>query len=149
MKLDFEFLAGEMQIAYLRKAENGQLITNSAEAAKILRPYFAPYMEHREAFFALFMNRNNNVISCARISEGGQSGTIADPKIIFQNALLCNAASIILAHNHPSGNTEPSRADRDLTKKMKEAGNVLDIAVLDHIILTQGGYFSFGDEGLI
>jgi DNA repair protein RadC len=83
------------------------------------------------------------------ISKGGQAGTIADPKIIFKSALINNAAFIILAHNHPSGNLKPSQADIDLTKKIKSAGIMLDLLILDHLIFADRAYFSFADEGLL
>jgi DNA repair protein RadC len=83
------------------------------------------------------------------ISKGGQSGTIADPKIIFKTALEQNAAYIILAHNHPSGNLKPSTEDVRLTKKLVEGGKMMDLLVVDHLIITDKGYYSFADEGLI
>lgn len=141
--------AGEVQIAYLRKAEKGIKIGGSKDAETVLRPYFTEYMEHREAMFCLFLNRNNCVIACGRISEGGQSGTIADPKIIFQQALKVNAGALIVAHNHPSGNLQPSEADRHITNKLKQAGELLDLPLLDHVILTEDDFYSLADNGLI
>jgi DNA repair protein RadC len=83
------------------------------------------------------------------VSSGGVTGAVADPKLIFTAALRVNAVSIILSHNHPSGSLKPSRADEELTQKIKGAGNFLDIKVLDHVILTSESYFSFADEGLL
>ena len=83
------------------------------------------------------------------VSKGGQAGTIADPKIIFNIALENHAASVILTHNHPSGNLKPSQADLELTRKLKSAGQFLDIPVLDHLIITDHGFLSFADEGLL
>ncbi|MCB4800382.1 JAB domain-containing protein, partial [Neotamlana laminarinivorans] len=80
------------------------------------------------------------------LSKGGVSGTVVDAKLVFSVALKCNASSIVIAHNHPSGNLKPSEADLRLTKKLKEAGNYLDVKVLDHIILSREGYYSFADE---
>ena len=102
-----------------------------------------------EEFWILQLNRANHVIGRSQISRGGITGTVADVRIIFRNALEKGACSIILAHNHPSGNLRPSRADEDLTRKMSEAGKLIDIPVLDHLILTDHGYFSFADEGLL
>ena len=102
-----------------------------------------------EEFSVLVLNRANRVLGYARISQGGLSGTVADPKVIFQIALKSNSCSIIIAHNHPSGNTQPSEADIQLTRKLKDAGAVLDLPVLDHLILTSEGYYSFADEGLL
>lgn len=103
-----------------------------------------------ELFFAIFMNRANRVLGKVRISEGGISGTVADPKKIFKMALDYKASSMILSHNHPSGNCQPSEADIQLTRKLKEAGQLLDLPVLDHIIYgDKDTYYSFADEGLI
>jgi DNA repair protein RadC len=101
-----------------------------------------------EEFWILLLNRANRVISKNLISKGGQSGTIADPKIIFNTALENHAASLILTHNHPSGNLKPSQADVDLTNKLRIAGDLLDLPILDHLIITDQGFFSFADEGL-
>jgi DNA repair protein RadC len=89
------------------------------------------------------------VLGYCQISSGGLSGTVADVRIIMQAALKSNACSIILSHNHPSGNLIPSEADKDLTKKIREAGKFLDIPALDHLIITSETYFSFADEGLM
>lgn len=106
-----------------------------------------------ESFVIVCLNRANKPIGFYKISLGGVSGTVAHPKVIFQTALLCNASGIIVAHNHPSGNLTASQSDIALTKKLKEAGKVLEIQVLDHLIITGGGetnkYFSFADEGLL
>jgi DNA repair protein RadC len=84
------------------------------------------------------------------VSQGGLAGTVVDPKVVFAAALKARASSLILAHNHPSGNLKPSQADTDLTNKIKQGGELLDIAILDHLILSpEGGYFSFADEGLM
>ena len=83
------------------------------------------------------------------MSEGGITGTVADPRIILKKALEENAVSLILCHNHPSGNLKPSRADEDLTVKIKEAARYLDIKVMDHVIVSEEGYFSFADEGMM
>jgi len=100
-----------------------------------------------EAFFILLLNRANKVIRQVQISEGGLSGTVADPKKIFKIALEHNASSVVLCHNHPSGNIQPSDADLSLTRKLKSAGEMLDLPVVDHIILGEEKYYSFADEG--
>ncbi len=103
---------------------------------------------NHEEFWIILLNRANKVISKERISAGGVSGTVVDAKIIFRKTLeVAPASSIILCHNHPSGNTRPSQADIDITKKLKKAGETLDILVLDHLIITENGYYSFADEG--
>lgn len=122
-------------------------IAGSKEAVSIFQPLLGDLMH--EEFWTLFLNRANRVITKDKISAGGMSGTVADPRMIFKAALDHKSASIILCHNHPSGNTQPSSADIQLTKNMVEAGKVLEINVLDHIIVTQNGFFSFADEGLI
>jgi DNA repair protein RadC len=109
----------------------------------MLRDY--PY----EVFAVVFLNRANAVIHFEIISEGGITGTVADPRIILKKAIQEDAISIILCHNHPSGSLKPSRNDVDLTMKIKEAARYLDINVVDHIIVSQEGYTSFADEGLI
>lgn len=102
-----------------------------------------------EEFWMLLLNRANKILKKVCISEGGVSGTIADPKKIFKIALENNAVSIILCHNHPSGNIEPSSADIKLTKKLKEAGTNLEMPILDHIIIGDEKYYSFADEGIM
>ena len=122
-------------------------ISGSSDIYSLMRRYFED-LNHEE-FWIVLLNRANKVISKHLISKGGQAGTIADPKIIFQTALENHAASIILSHNHPSGNLKPSQADISLTQKLVSAGNMLDISVLDHLIFTNSAYYSFADEGMI
>ena len=102
-----------------------------------------------EEFKVMLLNRANRVLGVCSVSKGGVSGTVADPKVIFALALKGVASGIIVAHNHPSGNLRPSQADITLTKKLKEAGKLLDIALLDHLILSSDGYLSMSDEGLV
>lgn len=120
-------------------------VTSSRVAFDVLRPHLMD-LPHEE-FWVLLLNRANQVIRPLQISAGGVSGTVADPKLIFKAAVEHLASAMILAHNHPSGNLSPSPADRDLTKKIKEAGRLLDIPVLDHLIVADKGYYSFADEG--
>ena len=101
-----------------------------------------------EEFWILLLNRANRVIGKACVSTGGVSGTVVDAKVLFQYAVKALASSVILFHNHPSGNFQPSQADISLTKKLQDAGKALDIAVLDHLIVSESGYYSFADEGL-
>jgi DNA repair protein RadC len=102
-----------------------------------------------EVFAVLFLNKANKINHFEIISRGGITGTVADPRVILKKALETNATSVVLCHNHPSGNLKPSRADEDLTGKIKEAAKYFDIAVMDHIIVSEEGYFSFADEGII
>ncbi len=106
-------------------------------------------IEMIEQFKIMLLNRANKILGIFTVSTGGVAGTVADPKVIFATALKGNASSIILAHNHPSGNLKPSEADRQLTNKLSQAGKLLDISVLDHLIITAEEYLSFADEGLI
>lgn len=106
-------------------------------------------LELQEEFKAILLNRANKVLGIVPISSGGVSGTVADPKLIFLAAIKGVASSIIVAHNHPSGNLTPSVQDDQLTKRLKEAGKLLEIQVLDHIIYTTEGYYSYADNGLM
>ncbi len=142
----------EIQITYknkIRLSERAR-ITCSEDAYKILKDNWnQDTLELREEFKILLLNRANKVLGIVNISTGGISGTIADPKLIFSAALKANSCSILLAHNHPSGNLKPSEADISLTNKLKNGGNLLEIAVLDHLIITEDGYYSFADQGMI
>jgi DNA repair protein RadC len=102
-----------------------------------------------EEFWILILNRANKIMRAIPISEGGVSGTIADPKKIFKLAIDNRASAIVLCHNHPSGNIRPSDADIKLTRKLKEAGNLLDLPIIDHLIIGDEKYFSFADEGML
>lgn len=102
-----------------------------------------------EEFWVLYLNRANKINHYEPISRGGITGTVADPKVILKNALAHGATNLILCHNHPSGNLKPSRADEELTQKIKIAAQYFDIKVLDHIIVSDEGYYSFADEGLL
>lgn len=120
-------------------------ITSSKQAHDILQEYLAD--SNYEQFCILLLNRANHLIRTIIISDGGISGTVADPKKIFKLALENNASSIILGHNHPSGQVNPSEADIALTRKLCHAGTLLDLPVLDHIIVGEENYYSFKDEG--
>ncbi len=122
-------------------------ITTSKDAFDVFQPLLGDL--HHEEFWILFLNRANMIIGKQQISFGGMAGTVADPKIIFKAALDSKASSIILCHNHPSGNVKPSEADIRLTKNLVEAGKVLEISVLDHLIVTQNSFYSFADEGMM
>ena len=110
---------------------------------------FLPYIEdmRQEHFLVLYLNQSNHALKVECISNGGTTNVIADPKLIFKNALGLNATAIILGHNHPSGNPRPSEDDRQLTKKLVAAGKLLDIAVMDHVIIGNERYYSFRDHG--
>jgi DNA repair protein RadC len=123
------------------------LIKSSQDIARFLQLKFQDY--RHEVFAVLFLNRANKINHFEIVSEGGITGTVADPRIILRKALEQDAVNIILCHNHPSGSLKPSRADEQLTVKIKEAARFLDIVVLDHLIVSEDGYYSFADEGMI
>lgn len=124
-----------------------QAIRSSQEMAGMLRSQFKD-LPH-EIFAVVYMNQANRVLLTEIISEGGITGTVADPRLILKRALEKQSTSVVLCHNHPSGNRMPSEADKTMTQKIKQAAAYLDIRVLDHIIVSDDGYFSFADEGLL
>lgn len=146
------FKVAEVQLSYRPKykASERPTITRSLDAYEILK---ASWSEDKlcfiEEFKVMLLNRVNRVLGIYHVSSGGIAGTIADPKLIFMAALKGSASSIILSHNHPSGNLKPSQVDLQLTKKIVEGGKLLDISVVDHLIITNEGYLSFADEGLL
>ncbi|KIC89504.1 DNA repair protein RadC [Flavihumibacter sp. ZG627] len=123
------------------------IITSSRDVALYLQQLFQDY--RHEVFVVLFLNRANKIRHSEIISSGGITGTVADPRIIMKKAIEQEAVALILSHNHPSGNLKPSKADEELTYKIREAAKLLDIKVMDHIIVSTEGYFSFADEGLL
>lgn len=123
------------------------VISSSSDIAAFLQIRLKDY--RHEVFAVIFLNKANKVNHFEIISEGGITGTVADPRIILRRALEQDAVSVILCHNHPSGSLKPSRADEQLTVKIREAARYFDIAVLDHIIVSDSGYFSFADEGIL
>ncbi|GAA3954739.1 DNA repair protein RadC [Pedobacter ginsengiterrae] len=122
-------------------------VTASSDVYKYLRNTFV-HLNHEE-FWILLLNRSNRIIGKYLISKGGQAGTVADPKIIFKIGLENNAAYIVMAHNHPSGNLKPSESDDLLTRDAAASGQMLSLPVVDHIIFTDNGYYSYKDEGLL
>jgi len=122
-------------------------ITSSQDAYQALLPKLQDLST--EEFWILLLNRQNEIIELKQVSQGGVAGTVVDPKVIFKIALQALASGIILSHNHPSGNLKPSKADLDITKKLKTAGQSLEINVLDHLIISEQGYYSFADEGIM
>lgn len=121
-------------------------ITSSKLVFEIMQPIIGE-LSHEE-FWVLFLNNSNKVISKSQLSKGGITGTIVDVRLVFKLALESGATGLILCHNHPSGNLKPSDADKEITKKLKRAGESLDVKVLDHLIITETKYYSFVDEGI-
>jgi DNA repair protein RadC len=144
-------IAAALELGRRRKETSGnktkKKVTSSRDAYDHIYPYLAD--QHQELFYIMLLNRANVILSYHKISEGGMTGTVVDPKIIFRKVLEEGALSLILVHNHPSGNNQPSQADIDLTNKIKDAAKFLDVSLLDHLIFTNNSYFSFADEGLL
>ena len=142
----------EIELVYRSKIKAAErpAVKTSREAYQLLiREWDLDKIELLEQFKVLFLNQSNRVLGLLNVSSGGMTSTVADPRLIFSAALKAAACSLILSHSHPSGNLKPSKNDEDLTRKMRESGKFLDIALLDHLILTRSGYFSFADEGLL
>jgi DNA repair protein RadC len=142
----------EVQLTYSPKFKSSSLpqITEASEAYKILIDFWdKSTINLIEQFYALLLSRNNKLLGIFEVSKGGMTGTVVDPRLIFIAALKGCATSIILAHNHPSGNLKPSQADIGITRRLVEAGELLEITVVDHLIVTVDGYLSFAEEGLL
>jgi DNA repair protein RadC len=124
-------------------------VRQSNDAVQVLRCVFPVQIEYREAMIALFLNRSNVTVGFTTLSIGGMASTVCDIRLLFQTAILCHCTGFILCHNHPSGNLKPSKADISLTTRVIQAGELLDITLLDHIILSNASHYSFADNGLI
>jgi DNA repair protein RadC len=135
---------GRRTVEYVNRPEK---IKSSQNVAEIMRPFIG-HLQHEE-FWLICLNRANTVLGRYKISQGGLSGTVIDTRIILKKSLDCLASSIIVSHNHPSGNTQPSDADIKITEKLKKACDTLEINLLDHVIVTAETHFSLADEGLI
>ncbi len=131
----------------LSESKEKQKITNSKDAFDFVQPYVEDLSY--EEFWVLYLNRSNRVIDQKKISQGGVSGTVIDVRIILKHAIEKLASSLIISHNHPSGNLQPSESDIQITKKIKDAAKFHDLQVLDHIIISDQNYFSFADEGIL
>ena len=142
----------EVELIYKSKVKASErpVIRSSNDTYNVLRQIWDQNkIELFEEFKVLLLNRGNKVIGVYDVSKGGITGTVADPRLILATAIKALAVSIILSHNHPSGNLKPSRADEELTTKIKEAAKYFDIRVVDHIIVSENGYYSFADEGIL
>lgn len=139
----------EIKISYSHKVKPSELpnIKSSIDAYELLKESWdMGTIEFLETFKCIYLNKANRVLGIVDISTGGLAGALADPACIFSGAILANAHSIILSHNHPSGNLKPSEADRKLTQRIKDGGILLGIAVLDHLILTSESYYSMANN---
>jgi DNA repair protein RadC len=142
--------ANEITVKYKPIKRTKQIINTSNDAYNILMQFFSEdTIQLQEQFVVLYLNKGNKVIGGYKVSSGGISSTTVDVRIVLSVALKILATGIILAHNHPSGNTKPSIADQELTKRMKAASDLMDISLLDHLIITDEAYLSFADEGLL
>lgn len=143
-------IAAALELGRRRKLaeapENGQ-IKSSADVFNIFHPLLSD-LTHEE-FWILFLNRSNKPINRMKISQGGISGTVTDVRIIMKKAVENLASGLVVCHNHPSGNNNPSESDIQITQKIREAGSLLDVQLLDHIIIAGSAYYSFADNGLI
>ena len=139
-----------MELARRRGSEETDIpekISHSRDVYAYIKPYLSD-LAHEE-FYILLLSRNNSIVACEHISRGGISGTVVDGKIIFKKALDYKASAIILIHNHPSGNVLPSDQDIRLTKNLVNFGKFIDLPIVDHVIFTDNGYFSFSDKGIM
>lgn len=125
---------------------NSVKITSSADSVNYMRAFFEDSITIYESVFMLMLNRANNTIAYSKIGQGGVTGTVLDPKIVLKYALDTLASGIIIAHNHPSGQLHPSTQDDAITTKLKNACNIIDVNLLDHIILTENDYYSYADN---
>ncbi len=148
----YQGIVSEVYIGYKTKikAKDRVKITNSEGSYQIFKTVWdTDTIDYKESFKCLYLDRNGRALAISNISEGGISSTIADEQMIMTTALKLRSSALILSHNHPSGNLEPSNVDKSITKKIACAGELLNINVLDHIIISSEGYFSFADEGLM
>ena len=142
----------EVEVSYRTKVKASERprVRDSKDCCQMfLQKWDMDKIELLEQFYVMYLNRAHKVLAIYELASGGFNGVVADPRLMFTVALKIAASSIVVAHNHPSGNIRPSKADEDLTQKINEAGKFLDIKLIDHLIVTEERYFSFADEGLI
>ena len=137
----------EYSLKYTKSEIQKTKITTSESASKVIRQFYFDDINIYESFFILLLNRANNTTGFAKISQGGTAGTVVDIKIIAKYAVESLSSAVIICHNHPSGNKQPSEADINITKKIKDALLLLDIKLIDHIIITENDFYSFADNG--
>jgi len=154
MRKQVQSVVAEITLKYRNKQapKERPIISTSSDAHRILLQAFDPdTIEIQETFVVMFLNRANQVLGTYRCSNGGVTGTVADPRLILATALKSASVSLILAHNHPSGSLKPSRQDEELTAKIQQGAKFMDIKVLDHLIISpdRTSFLSFADEGLL
>lgn len=143
-------IAAALELGRRRKLADAQevpQIRSSKDVADIFQPILSDLLH--EEFWILFLNRSNKVITQMKLSQGGISGTVTDVRIVMKKAIECLASGIIVCHNHPSGNLNPSESDSKITQKIKDAGSLMDIQLLDHLIISDKDYYSFADNGVL
>ena len=148
-KIDL-FEVAEIKLSYSTKIKASQRprVESSRQVYEVFtKAWDQDRIEFVEDFKVMLLSRANRVLGIVTISSGGTAGTVVDVKLVYAAAIKSNSSSVIIAHNHPSGNMRPSEQDKRLTQRIKQAGNILDIPVLDHVIMTADGYYSFADEG--
>lgn len=148
--MEMQYQVHEIGLTYKKLEDRSESILNSKTVFEFINPFFDPYIGIREAVFAIYLNRGNQIIGVQRISEGGVTGAPLDVKIVLKGAINILASSIILVHNHPTGTLRASVADEKITKQVKEACKFLDLELLDHLILgLENNFYSFADEGIL
>ena len=141
------YKVGEVKLSYKVEERSGKFVTSAKSAKKLFDELYDNDYDHIEKTYILGLSRNNEMVSWMLLGVGGISGVVMDARIILQFALLTNSSAIILSHNHPSGNPKPSSQDNLMTEKIKKGCEVVDITLLDHLILTSDGYYSYSDSG--
>ena len=151
LESNYEKICNQLRVLGFRSGQINKEKRIKISTSKMVYEHIKPYLEDQpyESFYIMLLNTSNLLLKTVCISEGGISGTVVDAKKIFKIALDNFAAGILLSHNHPSGNLNPSSSDEIMTKKIVEAGRLLDITVIDHLIIGSGDYFSFSDEGIM
>ena len=147
MKKTYKSTISEYSLKYTKSEIQKTKITTSESAYSVIKKFYFDDINIYESFFILLLNKANNTTGFAKISQGGTAGTVVDIKIIAKYAVQSLSSSVIICHNHPSGNIKPSEADINITKKIKDALLLLDISLTDHIIITENDFYSFADNG--
>ena len=147
MKKTYKSTISEYSLKYTKSEIQKTKITTSESASNVIRKFYFDDINIYESFFILLLNRANNTTGFAKISQGGTAGTVVDIKIIAKYAVDSLSPNVIICHNHPSGNKQPSDADLNITRRIKDALLLLDIKLIDHIIITENDFYSFADNG--
>lgn len=145
----FEDFVGQLTVTYKRTKLPTQQIRQSSTVDEFIRPFYEEVMDDVEHVKVIHLNRNNKVVNVHHLSSGTDCGALISVKDIMRHAILIKTHALILVHNHPSGTLKPSNADIEITEKVKNGARLLDLQLLDHLIITREGYYSFADEGLL